>query len=145
MYGVELVVEAGFPTIEASSGDEALQILESRSDVGVVFTDVEMPPAKMTGVRLAEIVHARWPNIRLVVTSGRATLKDGDLPDKSIGYSRRQRGLDQSELHSQRVRLRPALSEAEADALGEPRQTVLQIRSVEAKDRGRAKEWTDAS
>jgi CheY-like chemotaxis protein len=82
MYGVELVVEAGYPAIEASSADEALRILESRSDVGVLFTDVEMPPAKMTGVQLAEIVHERWPDIRLVVTSGRANLKDDDLPDE---------------------------------------------------------------
>jgi CheY-like chemotaxis protein len=81
MYGVELVAESGFPTIEASSGDEALRILESRSDVGVLFTDVEMPPAKMTGVQLAEIVHGRWPDIHLVVTSGRANLTDDDLPD----------------------------------------------------------------
>jgi two-component system, response regulator PdtaR len=80
--GVELVVEAGYPTIEASSADEALRILESRSDVGVLFTDVEMPPAKMTGVQLAEIVHERWPDIRLVATSGRANLKDDDLPDE---------------------------------------------------------------
>jgi two-component system, response regulator PdtaR len=42
--------------IEASSADEALRILESRSDVGVLFTDVEMPPATLTKVRLAEIV-----------------------------------------------------------------------------------------
>jgi two-component system, response regulator PdtaR len=81
MYGVEMVAEAGFPTIEASNGDEALRILESRSDVGVLFTDVEMPPTKMTGVHLAEIVNERWPDIRLVVTSGRANLKDDNLPD----------------------------------------------------------------
>ena len=80
-YGVEAVTAAGFPTIEASNASEALRILESRSDVGVLFTDVEMPTAKMTGVQLAEVVHQRWPNICLVVTSGGANLTDADLPD----------------------------------------------------------------
>jgi CheY-like chemotaxis protein len=81
MYGVELVAGAGYPAMEASGPEEALRILESRNDVAVLFTDVEMPPAKMTGVQLAEMVHERWPSIRLVVTSGRANLTDVDLPD----------------------------------------------------------------
>jgi len=63
--------EAGFEVVEANDAAEALQILNQRSDVGVLFTDVNMPGA-LDGLDLAELVHKRWPAIRLVVTSGRS-------------------------------------------------------------------------
>ena len=48
--------------------------------IEVVFSDVAMP-GSMDGVALATQVAARWPRIRLVVTSGRSCMSDGDLPD----------------------------------------------------------------
>jgi two-component system, response regulator PdtaR len=66
--------------LEAGSADEALLLLEQRSDVELLFTDVHMP-GSMDGLELAEHVHARWPNVLLVVTSGRSHLADGEVPD----------------------------------------------------------------
>jgi CheY-like chemotaxis protein len=63
--------DAGFEVVEANDAEEALQILGSRSDVGVLFTDVNMPGA-LDGMDLAELVHKGWPAIKLVVTSGRS-------------------------------------------------------------------------
>lgn len=61
--------EAGFDVIDAANAAEALDILAERTDVGVLFTDVNMPGG-VNGLDLAETVHRRWPAIKLVVTSG---------------------------------------------------------------------------
>jgi CheY-like chemotaxis protein len=76
---VDLVEEAGFEAIEAANADEAIRILESRSDIRVVFTDIDMP-GSMDGLKLAHAVRNRWPPIKLVVTSGQSLRADKDLP-----------------------------------------------------------------
>lgn len=43
MLAVEVVEEAGFTAIEARDADEAVVLLESRSDITLLFTDVNMP------------------------------------------------------------------------------------------------------
>lgn len=67
---VAAIQDAGFEVVEAASADEAVCILQGRSDVGVLFTDVNMP-GQLDGLGLARLVHEHWPAIRLVVTSGR--------------------------------------------------------------------------
>lgn len=71
MLAIDSLEEAGITVVEAGNADEALEILKARSDVGVLFTDVNMP-GSLDGLQLAELVHSRWPDIKLVVTSGRA-------------------------------------------------------------------------
>ena len=63
--------DAGFDVIEVDCAQAALAVLESRSDVAVLFTDVNMP-GKLDRLGLARVVHELWPDIRLVVTSGQA-------------------------------------------------------------------------
>jgi CheY-like chemotaxis protein len=77
---VETVTAAGFEVIEAANADEAIQILECRSDIRVVFTDVHMP-GSMDGLKLAHAVRNRWPPIKIIVTSGRELLTERDLPE----------------------------------------------------------------
>jgi CheY-like chemotaxis protein len=76
---VDLVEEAGFEAIEAANAEEAIRILENRSDIRVVFTDIDMP-GSMDGLKLAHAVRNRWPPIKLVVTSGHSLPADKDLP-----------------------------------------------------------------
>jgi CheY-like chemotaxis protein len=45
LCAVETVEGVGFEGIEAANADEAIRILESRSDIRVVFTDLHMPGA----------------------------------------------------------------------------------------------------
>ena len=71
--------EAGFDVIEAANADEAIEILEGRDDVRVVFTDVDMP-GSMDGLKLASFVRERWPPIKLIVTSGHVRVEAADLP-----------------------------------------------------------------
>jgi CheY-like chemotaxis protein len=79
---VEMIEEAGFEVVEAASADEAIAIIESRSDITVVFTDIQMP-GSMDGLKLAAAVRDRWPPIRIVATSGHVKLVPGDLPEGS--------------------------------------------------------------
>jgi hypothetical protein len=43
MMAVAIAENGGFEALSAASADEAIGILESRSDVRLVFTDVNMP------------------------------------------------------------------------------------------------------
>jgi two-component system, response regulator PdtaR len=76
---LENLAEAGFEVIEARNADEAIAILERRSDIHVVFTDIEMP-GSMDGLKLAHFVRHRWPPIKIIATSGHARFAQDDLP-----------------------------------------------------------------
>jgi CheY-like chemotaxis protein len=82
MRAVDMVEDAGYSPLEAMDAAEAVAILESRSDVALVCTDIQMPGA-MDGVGLAHAVHARWPTIRILVVSGQLDLPHLDLPPRS--------------------------------------------------------------
>jgi PleD family two-component response regulator len=43
MRAVDMVEDAGFTSIEAVDADQAVAILESRSDIALLFTDIQMP------------------------------------------------------------------------------------------------------
>ena len=74
-----LTEKGGYRVLEAAHAEEALTLLESRHDVRLVFTDVEMP-GSLDGFALARIVDMRFPGIKVIVTSGRMTPGAGDLP-----------------------------------------------------------------
>jgi CheY-like chemotaxis protein len=79
MLAVEVLSEAGFTVLESASADEALTILEVRPDVRVLFTDVNMP-GSLDGLALAEIVQTRWPEIRILIGSGRIRPGPAEVP-----------------------------------------------------------------
>jgi CheY-like chemotaxis protein len=77
---VGAIENAGFEVIEAADADEAITILENRSDVRVIFTDIQMP-GSMDGLKLVHAVRNRWPPIKIIVTSGRGQVSEKDLPE----------------------------------------------------------------
>jgi CheY-like chemotaxis protein len=50
MRAVDIVEDAGFVAVEAVNADEALSILESRSEISLLFTDIQMP-GSMDGLK----------------------------------------------------------------------------------------------
>src|SRR6202163_2481562 len=82
MRAVDMVEDAGFPPIERVNADDALAILESRSDIELLFTDIQMP-GSMDGLKLAYAVHKRWPLIKIILVSGQLKLTDDDKPADS--------------------------------------------------------------
>lgn len=80
MHAAEMVADAGFEVIEAANADQAIDILEARFDIQVVFTDIQMP-GSMDGLKLARAIRGRWPPIKIVATSGLVDVGEKDLPE----------------------------------------------------------------
>jgi DNA-binding NtrC family response regulator len=79
LTAVDELEEAGFHVLEAANADGALAVLEARSnEVQVLFTDLNLD-----GMALAEQAHRRWPDIRLLISSGYARPHPDQIPDNS--------------------------------------------------------------
>lgn len=87
MGAVDLVMAAGYEALEARDADAAIAILEMRTDIDLVFTDVQMP-GTMDGIKLAHYIRERWPPVRIMVASGAAILAESDLPIGSLFFSK---------------------------------------------------------
>jgi CheY-like chemotaxis protein len=82
MRAVDMVEDAGYTPVEAVDADEAVAILESRSDIALMFTDIQMP-GSMDGLKLAHAVHKRWPPVKIILVSGQLKLASNDIPADS--------------------------------------------------------------
>jgi CheY-like chemotaxis protein len=80
MDAVDMIEAAGFEVVEAANADEAIEILEARWDITVVFTDIQMP-GSMDGLKLAQAVRGRWPPIMIIAASGHVHVSETDLPE----------------------------------------------------------------
>lgn len=83
MDATSIALEAGATVVEAANADEAIRILESRADITVLFTDIQMP-GSIDGLKLAHAIRDRWPPIQIIITSGRIFLSEADMPSGSI-------------------------------------------------------------
>jgi two-component sensor histidine kinase/DNA-binding response OmpR family regulator len=83
MRAVDIVEDAGFTAVEAVNADQAMAILESRSDITLLFSDIQMP-GTMDGLKLAHAVHERWPAIKIILVSGQVKVTDADKPADSV-------------------------------------------------------------
>ncbi len=80
MNAVVIIQESGFEAVAARNADEAINALETRSDIWAVFTDVQMP-GQMDGLKLAKVIRNRWPPVALLVTSGKRNVIQSELPN----------------------------------------------------------------
>jgi len=80
LNAVLMIEDAGFDVLEAVDADQAIEILEARPDIHVIFTDIQLP-GSMDGLKLAHAVRGRWPPIKIIATSGRVNLRTDDLPE----------------------------------------------------------------
>src|SRR5215213_3485633 len=71
---VDILREAGFRVAEAQDADEAFEVLRRRLDVSVVLTDVDMP-GSLNGFEFARLVKQGWPELQVLVISGKAALR----------------------------------------------------------------------
>ena len=65
----EILTDAGYTVVHARSGEDGLRRLEDGLEVALVFSDIVMPGA-LSGVGLAHEAAARWPETRVLLTSG---------------------------------------------------------------------------
>ena len=59
-----------------------MALLESRTDIAVLFTDINMP-GSMDGLKLAHAVRGRWPPVKIIMVSGQVRLTASELPSDS--------------------------------------------------------------
>jgi DNA-binding NarL/FixJ family response regulator len=79
MAVLEVMNEAGFEALDASSATGAIRTLEARPDIRLVFTDAEMP-GTLNGIGLAHYIRKRWPRVKLIVVSGKREIASDELP-----------------------------------------------------------------
>jgi CheY-like chemotaxis protein len=82
-HAVDVVEGAGFVALEAADADEALRILAEHPDIKILFTDINMP-GSLDGLKLAQLVHERYPQIKLIVTSGKIAPSSEELPEDGV-------------------------------------------------------------
>lgn len=71
--------DAGFAVFEAVNADQAIVTLSAHPEIGVLFTDIDMP-GSMDGLRLSGFVRDRWPPVKIIITSGKAAPTENMLP-----------------------------------------------------------------
>jgi two-component system, response regulator PdtaR len=80
LFAAGLLEDRGFKVIEAENASAALKALETHHDVRLLFTDIQMP-GPLNGLDLARELHARWPNVLLIIASGQTKPPDAEIPD----------------------------------------------------------------
>jgi CheY-like chemotaxis protein len=87
MVAADAISDIGVKVYEAGDAGEALHLLGEHPNVGLMFTDIELP-GDMDGLVLAEKVHTLRPDVELIVTSGTNNLSDSELPDSGTFLSK---------------------------------------------------------
>ncbi len=64
-----LLHQLQYEALLAPNADVAIKILQGRSDIDVMLTDVVLE-GSMNGVELAEVIERRWPSIKVAYMSG---------------------------------------------------------------------------
>lgn len=82
MAMVGFVEAAGLDAVEATSVAEAIGILEARTDIRTVFTDLDMRGAE-AGMNLAMAIRDRWPPIELLMLSAQPWAAD-QMPSRGV-------------------------------------------------------------
>lgn len=85
LEAVDTIEDVGFRTYDAGSADAALKILETQDDIGVLFTDVDMP-GSMNGIKLASYVRERWPSVAIIIASGIVDGDKAELPEGALFF-----------------------------------------------------------
>jgi CheY-like chemotaxis protein len=80
MAAADIVSDIGVTPYEAADAGEALEILSDHPEIGLLFTDVNMPG--MDGVALVRRAREMRPDVEVIVTSGRAAIPPDQLPDR---------------------------------------------------------------
>ncbi len=73
-----MLESTGFRVVPVANADEALEVLESAHDVGIVVTDVKLSSSGMDGLELARKIQREWP-IPVLMVSGRAAPNEDEL------------------------------------------------------------------
>ncbi|WP_235936144.1 response regulator [Devosia aurantiaca] len=103
-----MLEELGHQVLEASSGEQALQLLEANGDVDLVVTDQAMP--RMTGLVLAGEIAKRWPGMPVILASGYTDIEEARV----MNLPRLAKPFSETDLERVIARITEAQPSAEA-------------------------------
>jgi CheY-like chemotaxis protein len=78
-YLGSVLEEAGYEVIATANADEAIAVLETRNDIRILITDIDMP-GSMDGLKLAAAVRGRWPPIKIIIATGKGKPGSDQMP-----------------------------------------------------------------
>jgi CheY-like chemotaxis protein len=94
-FSSEALRDYGFNVLEAADAAEALRILEGKTPIDLLFTDIGLPG--LTGRELVATVQRKYPGMRILFTSGYAQMPSptssrwmSDIPLLSKPFTRSQ-------------------------------------------------------
>lgn len=93
LAAMDMVEDAGFEAVPATDATQAVEILEKRLDIRIVFTDIDMPRG-LDGMKLAALIRDRWPPIEIIITSGHFAEPEVTMPARSVFFSKPYREKD---------------------------------------------------
>ena len=64
----EFLEDFGYGVLQAGSGAEALELLDSVPDLRMIITDIRMPD--MSGIELASVATQRYEHLKIILISG---------------------------------------------------------------------------
>ena len=79
--------DCGFIVHEATNADAAILLLEAHPEIGILFTDIDMP-GSMDGLKLSAAVRHRWPPVKIIVTSGKVASDRLTMPEGGVFMSK---------------------------------------------------------
>jgi len=87
LFATQVVEDAGYEPLEAANAAQAIALLESRDDIRIVFTDIDMPGG-LDGIALAACIRDRWPPISIIMTSGKPWPPRVAIPADTVFFSK---------------------------------------------------------
>jgi CheY-like chemotaxis protein len=82
---LDMVEAAGFEPVEATSVGHAIRILEQRTDIRLVYMDLDMPRG-LKGIEVAAAIRDRWPPIEIILIAAFSTGARIELPVRARFY-----------------------------------------------------------
>lgn len=79
---ISMVEKAGFEAVEALSSADAIDILQERLDIRLVYMDLDMPRGRK-GIEIAAAIRKRWPPIEIILTAAYFTRESVKLPERA--------------------------------------------------------------
>jgi len=84
---VDLLTHAGFHVVRARTCDEAIAALEGGFQPSVMVTDISLAEGG-DGIELARCVSGLWPEINIVLVSGRERPQRKDYPEGALFFTK---------------------------------------------------------
>ncbi len=82
---LESLQDAGFGVVEAADGDAAVRLIhDAPGRFGLLVTDFHMP-GRSDGLAVAAAMRSRWPEVPVVIASGRPDVFDATWTTR-LGY-----------------------------------------------------------